>query len=370
MRGIRGTGRRVESIDDIVVEDYSDITEEYLQKARYKTLFIAGVAVCVAILSLVTIRLGAADLSYSDILHTLLYRDDPLMTWTVYQWRLPVVIAAILCGCILALAGTVMQGILRNPMASPYTLGISNAAAFGAGLSMMFFGAGSAATQTVADPFSVTFCAFIFAMLSVGVTLLLLKAIDATPETIILAGIATGAVFSSGLSFMQYFADEATLSAIVFWQFGSLSKMSWNSIAAVLAVLIPAFVYLYWKRWDYNAMESGDDMARGLGVNTSRTRVAGLIVSALITAVVVSFMGIIGFVGLIGPHIVKRTIGSDYRYLLVGSMMVGAAVMLLSNIFAAHVFPMWVGSTLPVGIVTSAIGGPLFIAILVGRRGR
>ena len=114
MLGIRGTGRRVESIDDIVVEDYSDITEGYLQKARYKTLFIAGVAVCVAILSLVTIRLGAADLSYSDILHTLLYRDDPLMTWTVYQWRLPVVIAAILCGCILALAGTVMQGILRK----------------------------------------------------------------------------------------------------------------------------------------------------------------------------------------------------------------------------------------------------------------
>lgn len=356
------------AMEDIRVEDYSDITEGYLRNTRMKTAFILAMILSVLILSIVTIRLGASNLSYMEILRTLIYMDDPVKTWTVYDWRMPIIVAAILCGCILGLAGSVMQGVLRNPLASPSTLGISSAAAFGAGFGIMILGGGAMAAQTISDPYIVTTSAFVFALISVGVILLLIRFTDATPETIILAGVAIGAIFSSALGFLQYFADEATLSTIVFWQFGSLSKVSWSNIPLITAALVLAFLYFLYKRWDYNAMEAGDDMASSLGVNIHRTRIAGLVVTSLITAIIVSFMGVISFVGLIGPHIVKRLIGNDYRYQLVGSMLVGAAVMLISNIFAAHILPAAMGSSVPVGMVTSVIGGPVFIAILIGRR--
>ncbi len=357
-------------MDDITVDDYSDITTGYLKKTVLKVNFIIAMAALVLVLSLVTIRLGAADMSYGDIIHTLIHKDDPVMTWTVYDWRLPAIIAAILCGSALGLTGSVMQGILRNPMASPSTLGISNAAAFGAGFGIMILGGGVMSAQTVNNPYTVTVAAFVFAMVSVGVILLLIKLTDSSPETVILAGVAIGAIFSSAHGFLQYFASEATLSTIVFWQFGSLSKASWTNMPIIFFALLMAFVYFFYKRWDYNAMEAGDDMAGGLGVNIRNTRITGLIVSSFVTAIVVTFMGVIGFVGLIAPHIVKRLIGSDYRYRLVGSALVGATVMLVSNIFAAHVLPAAIGTSVPVGIITSVIGGPVFIAILIGRRSR
>lgn len=357
-------------MDDITVDDYSDITAGYLKRTALKIEFILAMAALALILSLVTIRLGAADMSYGDIVHTLIYKDDPVMTWTVYEWRLPSIIAAILCGSALGLTGSVMQGILRNPMASPSTLGISNAAAFGAGFGIMILGGGAMSAQAVSNPYIVTTSAFIFAMVSVGVILILIKFTDSSPETIILAGVAIGAIFSSAHGFLQYFADEATLSTIVFWQFGSLSKASWSNMPIIFFVLLVAFIYFFYKRWEYNAMEAGDDMAAGLGVNIKTTRIVGLVASSFVTAVVVTFMGVIGFVGLIAPHIVKRLIGNDYRYLLVGSALVGSAVMLLSNIFAAHVLPATIGTSVPVGIITSVIGGPMFIAILIGRRKR
>ena len=358
----------VKTMDDIRVEDYSDITHGYLRRASMKTYFILAMAASVLLLALITIRLGATDLTYMDILHTLVHRDDPVMTWTVFEWRLPTIVGAILCGSALGVAGSVMQGTLRNPMASPSTLGISGAAAFGAGLGIMILGGGVMASQTIVNPYLVTASAFLFAMVSVGVILLLIRIIDASPETIILTGVAIGAIFGSGLSFLQYFASEATLSTIVFWQFGSLAKASWSNIPIILCALLAAFAYFYCKRWDYNAMEAGDDMAGSLGVDIDSTRILSLVMSSLITAIVVTFMGVIGFVGLIAPHIVKKLIGNDYRYLLIGSVLMGSAVMLLSNIFAAHVLPAAIGTAVPVGIITSLIGGPMFIAILIGRR--
>jgi iron complex transport system permease protein len=356
------------NIDDISVNDYKNITEGYLKKIRFKTIFLVSLGILCIFLILFTLRLGAANLTYRDIIRTLIYRDDPVNVWYIFEWRIPRIVAAILCGAALGVSGVVMQGTLRNPMASPYTLGISGAAAFGAAIGMMFFSGAAMESMTVENPYVVTISAFLFSMVSVLVILALIKVIDASPETIVLAGIAVGAIFTAGLSFLQYFADEATLMSIVFWQFGSLSKITNQGIIILALVLAVCSIYFFYKRWDYNAMESGDEMAKGLGVNPDRTRVVGLILSALITSIAVSFMGIIGFIGLVAPHMVKRIIGNDFRYTLVGSMLLGATLMLLADLFASHLFPYLVGTTLPVGIVTSLIGGPVFISILIGRR--
>ncbi|MDR1690993.1 MAG: iron ABC transporter permease [Candidatus Methanoplasma sp.] len=348
----------------------SGTSEGYLRYSRRKWLFLGALAASLVLLSLFTIKLGASNLSYWEIIRYILHPDDSWDSTVVWDLRLKMIVAAILAGSALGIAGCVMQSILRNPLASPFTLGLSNAAAFGASLGILFLEGGvivgsAVAYATISSPLTVTVLAFLFAMLATGVMILLVKVTECTPETIILAGLAISSIFSAGLAFLQYMANDVALSAIVFWQFGSLSKVSWDGLWVIAIILLLAAIYFLYKRWDYNAMEAGEDIASGLGVNVRRTRYIGLTVSAVLTAVVVSFMGIIGFIGLIGPHIIKKVLGNDNRYTLPGSMVMGAIVLLLAYIVGTHSFE----TTIPVGIVTSAIGGPLFIIILLrGRR--
>ena len=346
-------------------------TEGYIKYSRRKWTFLVVLAIALAGLSLFTIKLGSTDLTYWEIIRYIFHPDNSWDSTVVWDLRLKMIIAAIAAGSALGIAGCVMQSILRNPLASPFTLGLSNAAAFGAAMGILFLEGGSivgssTAYAVISNPLLVTILAFIFAMVATGIMILLVKITECTPETIILAGLAISSIFSAGLAFMQYMANDVALSAIVFWQFGSLSKVTWDHLYIILIVLAIAVVYFIYKRWDYNAMEAGEDVAIGLGVNIKRTRLIGLIVSAILTAVVVSFMGIIGFIGLIGPHMVKRVIGNDSRYTLVGSMIVGSLVLLLAYIVGSYAFH----TVIPVGIITSAIGGPLFIIILLGRRRR
>ena len=353
MRGDSGTGK---------------VKEGYLRYSRWKLLFLAIALVMLAFLSLATIRMGATNLTYSEIISYLLSPDDSWNSTVVWDLRLRLIVAAIVSGMALGLAGAVMQSILRNPLASPFTLGLSNASAFGASLAILFMEGGivvgqASAYVNVNSPFLVTAMAFLFAMLATGVMLLLVRVTECTPESIVLAGMAISAIFSACLAFLQYIANDVALSAIVYWQFGNLSKITWDQGCIISAVLAASALYFFYKRWDYNAMESGEEVARGLGTDIRLTRFVGLTVSALLTATVVSFVGVIGFIGLVGPHIVKRMIGNDNRYVIPGSMVIGALVMLLSYIVGSFAFE----TVVPVGIITSAIGGPLFIAILLRR---
>lgn len=350
---------------DMIETASSGTTEGYLRYTRRKVLFIAAMAAVLAGMGIFTIRLGASGLSYGEIVTYLLHPDNSWNSTVVWDIRLPRVVASILAGAALGIAGTVMQGILRNPLASPFTLGISNAAAFGAAVGILVL-QGTIVTSIVSvnDPLAVTAFAFAFAMVATGVMLLLVRITDSTPETIILAGLAISSIFSAALAFLQYMANDVELAAIVYWQFGSLSKVTWGNIHVMAGALALAFAYFFVKRWDYNAMEAGEDVARGLGVKIERTRALGLTVSAVLTATVVSFLGIIGFIGLIGPHMVKRVIGNDSRFTLTGSMAVGAAVLMLAYVIGSYAFRV----VIPVGIITSAIGGPLFIAILMKGR--
>ena len=358
-------------------EKYSkkEITQGYLRDSRGKVLFLVFCAALLIALILFAVRIGASNLSYVDIIHYIFHPDSSWSSTVVWDIRLPHILAAIVAGAGLGVAGAVMQSVLKNPMASPFTLGVSNSAAFGAALAIMIGGGSivgsmSATYPQVSNELLTTIMAFIFSMVAVSVIILLTKVMNASPETIVLSGMAITSIFTAGLSLLQYFADQDALALIVYWQFGSLDKLSWTDIYIISGVFIAASLYFAYHIWDYNSMEAGDDVARGLGVNVERTRILGLVVSAVITAVIVSFTGIIGFIGLVAPHIVKKIVGNNFRYVLIGSILIGALVLLVSNIVATYGFANIIDTSIPVGIITSALGGPLFLAILMSSQRR
>ena len=329
-------------------------------------LVLALVTLAVA---LVTLTVDLGSLSFFDVIHIIFNKNDPdisrsdrILVWDIYM---PRIACGILAGFALGVSGAVMQCVLRNPLGSPYTLGISNAAAFGASVGIVLNGGAiigqSNATIMIDNPYLVTTSAFIWAMIGTGIIVLLVTITKVDANTMVLAGVAISSIFSAGISALQYIYNEYALSAIVFWQFGSLGKATWDELKIVAIVTIPIILYFLWKRWDFNALDNGPDVARSLGVNVDSLRIVAMVLSALMTAVVVSFMGIIAFIGLLGPHMIRMMLGNDHRYLLPGSMFLGAIILLIADCGGQSLFEF----TLPVGIITSFLGGPLFLFLLI-----
>ncbi|MDR3206684.1 MAG: iron ABC transporter permease [Candidatus Methanoplasma sp.] len=343
-----------------------DACEGYRGHIRHKLLFLVG---CVAALSaavMIAANIGSIDIPFLDVMGYLFTFDRNGQGRIVWDIRMLRIVACILVGAGLAVAGVVMQCILRNPLASPYTLGISGAAAFGASFAIVFLQAGSSATSSisVSNPYIVAISAFLFSLAATALILVLTKITRVTAETMVLAGVAISAIFAAGLSFMQYIATDSQLANIVSWSFGDMGRATWRWNLIVMAVLVAASAYFICKRWDYNAMDSGEETAKGLGVNTERERIVGMVLSAMIASVIVSFFGIVAFIGLLGPHIARMIIGGDHRYLIPGAMVLGAAILLASDVVGMNIMHPVV---LPVGIITSVLGGPLFIYLLVRR---
>ncbi|MDR0523119.1 MAG: iron ABC transporter permease [Candidatus Methanoplasma sp.] len=334
---------------------------------RKKLILIAGFALLAAMV-LAASCMGAIRIPAADVFRYIILFDDGGMGRIVWGVRLPRIIACVLVGAGLAVSGAVMQCVLRNHLASPYTLGISGAAAFGASFAIIFLQAGSGASSSVSvsNPYVVTLCAFAFSLAATGAVLLLARVAGASAEAMVLAGIAISAMAAAGLSFMQYIATDSQLANIVSWSFGDMGRATWRWNLMVLAVLAPSALYFAYRRWDYNAMDSGEETAKGLGVNTGRERMIGMVLASLASSVIVSFFGIVAFIGLLGPHIARMILGSDHRFLIPGAMIFGAAMLLASDKVGMAVLS---PAVVPVGIITSALGGPLFIYLLVRRRG-
>ncbi|MCW4009217.1 MAG: iron ABC transporter permease [Candidatus Bathyarchaeota archaeon] len=309
---------------------------------------------------------GPIDISFTDVLRSIFTFETTGTGGVIWNIRMVRIIGALLAGAGLAVAGVVMQCILRNPLASPFTLGISSAAAFGASFAIIFLGAGSSMTSIVSihNPYVTTICAFVFSLLATGSILVLTKLTRVSAETMILAGVAISVMFSAGLSFMQYIATDSQLGNIVAWTFGDLGKATWSWNFLIILVLLPVVLYFFYKRWDYNALDAGEDTAKGLGVNTERERIVGMVLTSVLSAVIVSFFGIIAFIGLLGPHIARLIIGSDHRYLIPLSIILGAIILIIADgVGQVILYP----SVIPVGIITSMLGGPLFIYLLIRR---
>lgn len=353
-----------------IYEDTEDTDSQILRTYRgfvkRKRLFLLVGLLLLVLCIIIAAQNGPIDISFTDVVRYLFTFNTEGRGGVIWNIRMVRIVGTLLAGAGLAVAGVVMQCILRNPLASPFTLGISGSAAFGASFAIIFLGAGSSMTSTVSinNPYVTAISAFLFSLLATGSILLLTKITRVSAETMILAGVAISAMFSAGLSFMQYIATDSQLGNIVAWTFGDLGKATWSWNSLIFLVLLPVVLYFFYRRWDYNALDAGEDTAKGLGVNTERERVVGMVLSSVLSAFIVSFFGIIAFIGLLAPHITRMIIGSDHRYLIPLSILLGAIILIAADgIGQVILFP----SVIPVGIITSLLGGPLFLYLLIRR---
>lgn len=364
--------------DRIYSREELEILEQYgpsynvkaYDKYIKRKVFIIFLTIALLILfSVYAINAGSANVTVKNIITALMGSADDRINIIVWNIRLPRILAAVVAGLGLSMAGCVMQSILKNPLASPFTLGISQGATFGAALAIVVFGAGASTSDSVIinNPYIVVVFAFLGSMASTVVVLMLAKNFRATPETLVLSGVALSSLFSAVTMILQYFADDVRVASIVFWTFGDIGRASWSDLALMGIVVVTCAVYFMINRWNYNAMESGEESAKGLGVEVEKVRLLGMLACSFVAAVITSFVGIIGFIGLIGPHIMRRLIGSDYRFLIPASGLLGALVLLLSDTFARTIISPVI---LPVGAVTSFLGAPLFLYLLARRYAR
>jgi len=328
-------------------------------------LFLLFLLILLAFLS---IGHGSVNISFLDVMR-LLFQKDSEEAYIVWEIRLPRTIGAILTGASLGVSGAVMQNVLRNPLASPFTLGISHGAAFGAAFAIIVLGAGKTFNVgpegfSILQGVPVVFSAFCGALLTVLIILGLSLLRSLSPQAIILAGVALSSLFTSATMFLQYFSDEVRVASTVFWTFGDVGKAGWQENKIMALTFCISFALLWLNRWNYNAMLWGDETAKNLGTNPKFLRIFSLLICALLTAVPTAFLGIIGFVGLISPHISRLLIGNDYTLLIPFSAMAGAGLLLASDLLARTILSPIV---LPVGIITSFIGAPVFLSLLIGR---
>lgn len=286
---------------------------------------------------------------------------DPQQVRVLVHLRLTRVVMAMVAGGSLAFAGVLMQAITRNPLVSPYTIGVSSAAAFGASVAIMF-GVGFSA----AGLYFVPLTAFLFAL---GCAVLVfsmawLRGMGA--QTMVLTGIALMYLFSAMTAAVQFVATQEQLARVVHWTFGSLNGIGWDAVAIAGAALLLALPLAMARSWQFNALTSaGDDVSRSLGINVALLRGLAVVLSVVVSAVVISFTGVIGFVGLIGPHVARLTIGSDHRFLIPFSAICGAMLLLLADTVGRMAFS---PTVIPVGIVVAFVGVPLFLHLILSRR--
>ena len=344
------------------------VPEDYLAYVRKKSLWIAGGLFLLVILFVISISVGAVAIPLAEVLQTL-FGQNISHKWDTIIWniRLPQALTAVVAGAGLAAAGVAMQSILRNPLGSPFTLGIANAGAFGAAFAVIVLGTGQmhstvANAVTISNPYLTTVMAFIFCLAATAVILLISKVKGASPEVMVLTGVAISSLFTAGTMFLQYFASDAQLAAVVFWTFGDVSRASWPELALMAVIVTAGAVFFTANRWNYNAIDAGDETAKGLGVKVERVRNIGMVVGALVTAVVVSFLGVIGFVGLVCPHMARRIIGDDQRYLIPASCVMGCILLLAADTAARIIVSPYV---LPVAVLTAFLGAPVFVYLLV-----
>lgn len=338
-------------------------TFEYRAYSGRKTaLLIIGIAVCLLNFVL-DIIIGSSSIPLGDVLNALFRPGtaDALTKTIAWNLRLPTAMMGLLVGAALGLSGATMQTILNNPLASPYTLGISAGAGVGASIAMLT-GLGSLA---VFGSFMVPVSAFLFALLACMGIYFISRLKSFTSEIMVLTGIGMVFFFQAVQSFMQYLASPEALQAIVFWTFGSLTKANWTNIPILAVALVVMFCLIYSRSWQLTAMKLGDEKAKVLGVDVEHLRMLMFVFISLLTATAVAFVGSIGFIGIVGPHIARILVGEDQRYYLPMSAVCGAAILTLASVATKVVVP---GAVFPIGILTSIIGVPFFFALIIRKK--
>ena len=325
-----------------------------------RTFIVAGLGVLCVLAFALDLSTGPSALSPLDVLVGLF--DPSTLTvpqsTIIWQVRLPYALMAILVGASLSLAGAEMQTILNNPLASPFTLGVSSAASFGASLAIVL----GLSLPFVAADWAVPLNAFAFAFGSVLLLEAMSRSRAAGVESVVLFGIALVFTFNSLVALVQFVASQEALSQLVFWSMGSLSRATWENLYVLLGVVLLVLPFSMHAANSMTALRLGEDRARSFGINVSRLRFASLVRISLLAATSVAFVGTIGFIGLVGPHIARMLLGEDHRFLLPASILTGALIMSLASAASKAMVP---GVIMPVGIVTSMIGVPVFLFLIL-----
>lgn len=318
-------------------------------------------------LMLLDLTTGPSGMPLADVWTGLLAGpagEDKTIATILWQLRMPQTLMGAIVGACLGLAGLQMQTILDNPLASPFTLGFSAAAGFGAALAIMFGGLLPLPIYIVTP-----LAAFAMTLAAAGIVHLIARLRGVSPEILVLGGIAVSFFFQSLQSLLQFMASPEVLQQIVFWLFGSLLKATWTSVMVSGLIFLACLPFVARNCWSLTTLKLGDANARSLGLSVDSLRRQSFVLVALLTAAAVCFVGTIGFVGLIAPHVCRMLVGEDHRFSLPLSAVIGAIILIGASVLGKAISP---GAAIPVGIVTAVAGIPMLFAVILfsGNRGR
>lgn len=331
--------------------------------ALRRTLLIVLLIAAMFLSVSVDMALGPANYSLMEVVATIInpFAATEQLRVVIWDIRMPIAFMALTVGASLSVAGAQMQTILANPLASPFTLGISAAAGFGAALALV----GGVAVFPLATQFMVPINAFLMAMLAALFIHFASTMRGVAVETIVLLGIALVFTFNALLSLLEYLASEQALAAVVFWTMGSLTKATWPKVAITAAIVIVVMPLFARRAWALTALRLGEDKAASLGINVRRLRLETMMTVSLLAAIPVSFVGTIGFVGLVGPHIARMLVGEDQRFFLPASALCGALLLSATSVVSKTLIP---GAMLPIGVMTALVGVPFFFVLIFTHR--
>ena len=346
--------------------------KQYNARITKNIIILSAFFIGLFLLMLVSVFFGSSKINFLTVLKAFFGEGKDSTIRIVWKIRMPRILGAILAGGCLSLSGLLLQSSLRNDIASSSTLGINNAAALGANICIILFAGGYINTGNhvssygaSANPYMVSLFAFIFAMASTLLLVLVFKFVSFSPASLILSGVAIGAVWNALTTLLQFYSSDVGLSAAIMWSFGDLGKATYQADLILLIALVISTVVFYLLSWKMNALESGENEAKSVGTKVEVIRLIAIALSSLLSALSVSFFGIIAFVGIIAPHIVKRTIGHDHRFSIIGSVLVGGLVLLLADTLSRTLGG---GTAIPVGAITSIVGAPIFLLVIITRR--
>ncbi len=352
---------------DVSSDDrFATTLSSYQRSTRNKLLIIAGLLIVAFVVTVFSLQYGEISTDAIGTLQILwnylIGAENPnnsVTTWTLY--RAPPILGAVIGGAGLAVCGAVMQSILRNPMADPYTTGISSGASFGAAIGItapvLLSGLGLSEIQGVT-----VMLAFLFSMIPVLVILAISKLTNASPVTIIMTGIGIMYIFNAGTSIIQLKVGSYYTARLENWLMGNVQLVQWGDLLPMFAIVLTGIIITMFLASKINVLSTGDENAKAMGINADRLRIICMVITAVVSAGVISFTGLIGFVGLVCPHIVRMFVGADNRYLIPASAAFGAALMVAAHLVGKNIIS---PTLVPVGIIMSCIGGPVFIWLVV-----
>ncbi|CAM3002118.1 iron ABC transporter permease [Vibrio mytili] len=346
--------------------DLEQLIQQQRKSEKRRFMVIGAFSTLIFATFVLDIMTGPSLLDATKVLHSIFeflglpFHVEPSTQIIVTELRLPIAIMAIVVGGALGMGGAEMQTLLNNTMASPYTLGMAAAAGFGAAITLYMGSFG------LSSNYAVPIGAFLCCMLSACFLFSLASARHISSGQLILAGIALLFLFQSLLSLVQFVSSPELSQQILFWLFGSLTKATWNTVAITAGVVLLGGLLLLKDAWKLTALRLGEERAKSVGVNITRLRLKTLFIVAVITATVTSFVGIIGFVGIVAPNMAKSMVGEDQRFFLPLSFLIGAFLLSGASVLSKIIVP---GALFPIGIVTAIIGVPFFFWLILAKRG-